>query len=104
DKVLFDADVEANEIWFRQVGDDLVAQLLGSDDQVTISDWYDATSINYQAIDQFELASGETLSADNVQNLVDAMAGFGVTEVTENTVSTNANFDETQNVIAVNWS
>ncbi|WP_420547169.1 Ig-like domain-containing protein [Curvivirga sp.] len=104
DKIVFGSGVDEGDIWFRQEGDDLVAQLLGTDDQVTISDWYDTSSVNYQSIDQFEVADGSTLNASNVQALVDAMSSFSVDEVTNDTVMSNADHDDAQTVIAANWS
>ncbi|WP_420546824.1 Ig-like domain-containing protein [Curvivirga sp.] len=104
DRVVFGAGGDEGDIWFRQDGDDLVAQILGTDDQVTISDWYDSSSVNYQAIDEFEVSDGSVLTASNVQSLVDAMSSFSVDEIANDTVASNADHDEAQNVIAAHWS
>ncbi|WP_420549574.1 tandem-95 repeat protein [Curvivirga sp.] len=104
DKIVFGADIDETDIWFRQDGDDLVAQILGMDDQVTISDWFDSSNVNYQSIDQFEVSDGSVLTASNVQSLVDAMSSFTVDQITNDTIESNSDHDDAQNVIAATWS
>ncbi|RED43331.1 calcium-binding protein, partial [Aestuariispira insulae] len=73
DKVTFGTGVEADEIWFSQSGNDLEARLLGSNDAIIIDDWFAG---NAKQVGSFELSDGSTLSAANVQSLVDAMSAW----------------------------
>ncbi|RED43330.1 LamG-like jellyroll fold domain-containing protein, partial [Aestuariispira insulae] len=72
DKLVFGADVDANEIWFSQEGDDLAARLLGTTDSITLEDWFGGS----QQFGEIQLADGSSLSAVNVQGLVDAMSAW----------------------------
>ncbi|RED43085.1 calcium-binding protein, partial [Aestuariispira insulae] len=73
DKVKFGIGVEADEIWFSQSGNDLEARLLGSNDAIIIDDWFAGTA---KQVGSFELNDGSTLSAANVQSLVNAMSAW----------------------------
>lgn len=39
DQLIF-GDADKDNLWFTQSGDDLVIDYVGTDDQVTIKDWY----------------------------------------------------------------
>lgn len=73
DRVLLRQGVHREHIWFRRDGDDLQLILLGSNDSITMRDWYADAS---QRIDRFELSTGRSLAADKVDALVAAMASF----------------------------
>lgn len=73
DLLAFGAGIDAQDLWFHQVGDDLQVSVVGTDDQVTIDDWYVGTA---HQLDSFESSDGSTLAAGSVQQLVDAMAAF----------------------------
>ena len=74
DKVLFDAGIQAEQVWLRQLGDDLEVSIIGTANSIKIQDWYsgDAT----KRIDSLQLATGNTLLENEVQTLVNAMAAF----------------------------
>ena len=73
DRVLFGSDIATDQLWFKQTGDDLEVSIIGTDDSVTIDDWY--LDANNQ-VAQFETTTGSKLTSANVQALVDAMATF----------------------------
>ncbi|WP_415158130.1 hypothetical protein [Maritalea sp.] len=74
DTIEFEDDIKTSAIWFRKDGDDLVVQLLGTEDSITVSDWY-VGSQSKRTIDGF--AAGDSyLSYSGVQQLVNAMASF----------------------------
>jgi hypothetical protein len=52
-KVILSA-VDANEIWFKHVGNDLVATVMGSQDTITIAGWY---SNNYSKLSYSKLSA-----------------------------------------------
>ena len=78
DRLLFGQGLDSDDLWFTQDGDDLLVQIL--DDQrgsLRIQDWYAAGSTGDAAkLDAFETSAGAVLVEQNVQQLVDAMAGL----------------------------
>jgi Ca2+-binding RTX toxin-like protein len=66
----------AKELWFSQSNNDLKVSIVGTTDAVVVKNWYSDTN---NRIDQFTLADGKTLAANNVQQLVTAMSAFGAT-------------------------
>ncbi|WP_296994787.1 cadherin-like domain-containing protein [Thalassospira sp. UBA1131] len=102
DHIEMTSGVDAEDVWFLQNGEDLVIQLLGHQDNLTVSDWFDGTGnhlVNY-----IELGSGASLDGANVQALVDAMSVFGVGDVIADTIDRNSEaFSNVQTVIAANW-
>tara|TARA_R100000365_G_C2692026_1_gene33552 strand:+ start:179 stop:427 length:249 start_codon:yes stop_codon:yes gene_type:complete len=80
----------------------LVIQLLGSQDNLTVSDWFDGTGSH--RVNNIELGSGASLDGANVQALVDAMSVFGVGDVIADTIDRSSEaFSNVQTVIAANW-
>ncbi|WP_140637343.1 carbohydrate-binding domain-containing protein [Methylibium rhizosphaerae] len=91
--------VEPEELWFRQVGDDLEISIIGSTDRFTIEDWY-ADAV--RQVETIQLSYSGTLLNTQVQALVDAMAGFVPPAEGETTLP--ASYQATlQPVIAANW-
>ena len=98
DVLEFGNGVEADQLWFSRSDDDLVVRIIGTDDSVTIEDWYDGTDNRLD----FELSDGSELEAENVRALVDAMAAFtppGAGE-TEFTPAQHTTLDP---IVAANW-
>ncbi len=76
DKYILDSDdFDKEHVWFQRSGNNLVVRLLGSTDQITFTDWYDAQGNMNKHIRGFEV-DGEFLNASDVQRLVNAMASF----------------------------
>jgi hypothetical protein len=71
-EVDFGSDINANQLWFKQAGNDLIVSILGSQDQITVSNWF---STNTSRLQEFELASGLKLDS-GVAQLVQAMATY----------------------------
>ncbi|SDL08280.1 Ca2+-binding protein, RTX toxin-related [Pseudomonas indica] len=74
DFVRFLSDINPEQLWFRQTGQDLEIQLSGTTDSLLIRDWYKGSAHH---VERFDSADGRTLLDSQVQNLVDAMAAFG---------------------------
>ncbi|MEC7120936.1 MAG: ExeM/NucH family extracellular endonuclease [Pseudomonadota bacterium] len=72
DRIQFGQAIAADQVWFSQMGDDLHAQVIGTQAMMVIKDWYSLG----ESVEQFQLDDGLTLSAGAVQQLVDAMAAF----------------------------
>ncbi|MDN4146078.1 calcium-binding protein [Pseudomonas tohonis] len=73
DVLRFGGDIDANELWFRQVGTDLEISTDNPADKVSIKGWY---SSNAARVERVESGDGKVLLDSQVQNLVDAMAAF----------------------------
>ena len=71
-ELAFGPGIANTQLWFQQVGNNLVAEIMGTQNSVTVQGWYAANTSQLQEI---ETSSG--LMIDNaLQNLVQAMATF----------------------------
>ncbi|MHC8405674.1 calcium-binding protein [Pseudomonas sp. TMB3-21] len=98
DTLLVGQDVDHHNLWFRQSENDLQVSLLGTEDVVTISNWYSAKSKHIELI---KTSTGSLLDSQ-VQNLVDKMASFNIPAGGEVNL-TGAQRSELDLVIAANW-
>ncbi|NUA97985.1 calcium-binding protein, partial [Azospirillum melinis] len=73
DRLVFDAGIDAHQLWFTKSGSDLEVQVVGTADKVTIAGWY--SGVEHQ-MDSIETADGAVLLDSMVDRLVQAMAGF----------------------------
>lgn len=73
DRLSFGADIAANQLWLSRVGDDLQLQVIGTNDQVTIENWY--LDSRYQ-IERIIDGQGQRLQLAQVDQLVQAMAAL----------------------------
>ncbi|MET1079123.1 MAG: calcium-binding protein [Pseudomonas sp.] len=89
----------AEQLWFRKNGNSLDVSVIGTGDKVSISNWYSGSE--YQ-LDQFKSADGKTLLDSQVQNLVNAMAAFGVPAGGEGNLTASQR-EQLNVVIAANW-
>ena len=99
DKVVFGEGVEVDQLWFSQVGNDLLVSIIGTSNTVLVADWY-LSSNNHVA--QFVTEDGATLSDADVQNLVSAMAAFSPPALGQSTL-TAEEYQQLDTVIAANW-
>jgi Ca2+-binding RTX toxin-like protein len=97
DVLRFDGLTPQN-LWLSRENDNLVIDALGSDERVTISDWYKSPA---QQLDVIQ-AGSVALYASAVDNLVSAMASFGAPAGGEVNL-TQAQRDQINLVIATNW-
>ena len=73
DVVAFSEGIAADQLWFRRVGNDLEARVIGTTGGVTISNWF--LGARYR-VEQFTTTQGAILREDKVDALVAAMAGM----------------------------
>ncbi|WP_226661415.1 calcium-binding protein [Microbulbifer aggregans] len=98
DVLQFLTDIDESNLWFSRDGDNLIVDIIGSDDQVTIQDWYADSA---QQLD--EIRTGDAiLQASMVENLVSAMAAFGAPPAGETQLPQEVR-DQVDPVIAANW-
>jgi Ca2+-binding RTX toxin-like protein len=70
----FLAGVANDQIWFRRVGNNLEASVIGTTDALVVKDWYLGSPYH---VEQFRTTDGnKALLEANVQHLVNAMAAF----------------------------
>ena len=66
-------EYHSNELWFREDGSDLIISHIGTNDQVTVTSWFENTDYrNYNVI----TADGKRINSNQIQQLVEAMAAF----------------------------
>jgi Ca2+-binding RTX toxin-like protein len=73
DKLIFE-NMDKESLWFSQSGSDLVIDYVGTDDQVTVKDWYTNSDNHIEEIQ----TSDAVLHSNTVDQLVNAMAAFNV--------------------------
>jgi Ca2+-binding RTX toxin-like protein len=95
----FGADVAYDQIWFRHVGNNLEAQVIGTSDKAVIKDWY-LGSANH--IERFEAGNGRVLIDSQVDALVQAMAAFAPPGAGQTTLPPTYQ-TVLAPVLAVNW-
>ncbi|WP_341908625.1 calcium-binding protein [Polaromonas sp. YR568] len=99
DLARFDVGIAADQLWFRQVGNNLEVRVIGSTDSFTVANWY--LGSQYQ-VEQFKTSDGATLLDSQVQNLVQAMASFSPPAAGQTTLPIGY-ADALNPVIAANW-
>jgi Ca2+-binding RTX toxin-like protein len=99
DRLLFGANVAANQLWFVRNGNNLEVSIVGSNDRVVLSNWYLGSAYH---VERFQLAGGQSLTDTNVQNLVQAMAAFA--PPAQGSTNWSAAYETSlQPVLAANW-
>lgn len=73
DRLIIDASVKQDQLWFSRTGDDLQIAIIGSEDVFTVQAWFQGAE---HQIERITLTQGRDLVAGKVQQLVDAMASF----------------------------
>ncbi|PIT34661.1 calcium-binding protein [Snodgrassella alvi] len=66
-------EYNSNELWFREDGSDLIISHIGTNDQVTVTSWFEDTDYQHYNI---ITADGKKINSNQIQQLVEAMAAF----------------------------
>jgi Ca2+-binding RTX toxin-like protein len=99
DVAKFAAGISTDQLWFRHVGNNLEASIIGTGDTLVLQNWYLGSVYH---VEQFKTADGKTLIDTRLDNLVQAMAGFAPPVAGQTTLP--ANYQQTLSpVIAANW-
>ncbi|MFQ5487598.1 MAG: calcium-binding protein, partial [Gammaproteobacteria bacterium] len=99
DRVLFGADIVADQLWFSRTGDDLLVDVIGTGDRLAVAQWYAGAT---NRVDRFTTADGAYLLDSQVEQLVSAMAAFAPPAMGETALPPVLQ-DELQPVIAAAW-
>ncbi|WP_332307394.1 calcium-binding protein, partial [Variovorax sp. WDL1] len=73
DAVAFASNLTADQLWFRRMGNNLEVSILGTDDKLTVNNWYSGSAHH---VEQFRTSDSKVLLDSQVDVLVAAMAGF----------------------------
>jgi len=99
DVLQFLSGTTIDQLWFKQSGNHLEVSIIGTSDKAVIADWYLG---NQYHVEQFKTSDGKTLLDTQVQNLVNAMAGFAPPAAGQTTLP--ASYQPTLTpVITSNW-
>jgi len=101
DVLRFGSYINPSQVWLRKVnaGKDLELSIIGSNDRVTISNWYAGPASHVEEI----YAGGKRLLDTNVDKLVNAMAAFAPPAAGQTVLPVSMQTALTP-VIAANWS
>jgi hypothetical protein len=99
DVVRFGNDIASDQLWFSRVGNDLEVDVIGTQTQLDIKDWFLGSQHHVR---EFDAGDGKVLLESQVQKLVEAMAsyvppGAGVTTLPSNVETALAP------ILAANW-
>ncbi|MFM9928022.1 calcium-binding protein, partial [Variovorax sp. H27-G14] len=95
----FGAGISANQLWFAKSGNDLLIDIIGTDNRLTVGNWYASNSYH---VEQFKTSDGKVLLDTQVQSLVNAMAAFSPPAAGQMTLP-SSHQASLNSVIAANW-
>ncbi len=84
DLAQFGANIGTDQLWFKQAGNNLEVSVIGTNDALVVENWYLG---NQYHVEQFKTSNGTSLLDSQVQNLVQAMAGFSPPAAGQTTMS-----------------
>jgi hypothetical protein len=90
--------VSSDQLWFSQAGNDLIINVVGTEDQITVKSWYAGASSQLDEV----VVGSEVLYANQVDQLVSAMAGFSAPPLGETVLSDELS-QALQPVLAAAW-
>ncbi|SDJ06238.1 Hemolysin-type calcium-binding repeat-containing protein, partial [Pseudomonas flavescens] len=99
DVLQFGSDLSPEQLWFQRNGNNLDILVQGTEDRVTVSNWYSGSAYRVETL---QAANGLALTESRVQNLVDAMAAFGAPAGGESSLTPDQRV-QLDVVIAANW-
>ena len=94
------SDINASQVWLRQINNDLEVSVIGTTDRMLIQGWYSDAATH---VEQIKSGNGRTLTDSNIQNLVNAMASLNPPALGQTTLST-AYQSQLNAVIVANWT
>ncbi|MFV1997293.1 MAG: calcium-binding protein, partial [Acidiferrobacterales bacterium] len=99
-EVYFGNGINIDKLWFQQNGANLQVSILGTNDSLTVEDWYPLTTDTMNPedrhndddfpIEEFETSNGYELEAEKVEILVQAMAAFSPETASDGSLSPEA--------------
>ena len=99
DKIVLGAGIDHDDLWFTQAGNDLVIDYVGSDDRITVENWYSSSVYHVETMQ----AGDEVLLSNSVDQLVQAMAAINSGEPGSIDDLTAQQQDDLSSAIAAAW-
>ena len=96
DRIVFEDGVSPEQLWFTRSGNDLLLEVLGTDDSVTVADWYGGDLS--AKIDAITLQDGSELAGYEIEKIVSLMAAIDKPEDSGAATETLANAGLTDDV------
>jgi Ca2+-binding RTX toxin-like protein len=93
------ADIRSDQLWFKQVGNNLEVRVIGTTDRTVIRDWYLGDAYHVETINA---GDGKTLSHQQVENLVSAMSTMTMPASGQTSLSVSQQ-SALAPVLAANW-
>jgi len=84
DVIVFGADISSDQLWFKQSGNDLEISIIGTNDRLTLDDWYLGGEHH---VEEFKLSNGAALLDNQVNLMIQAMASFAPPPAATTTLS-----------------
>ena len=99
DVVAFGPNVSMDQLWFRQSGNDLELSIIGTNDKLTLNNWYAGSTYH---VEEFRTSDDHVLIDTQVRNLVQAMASFAPPPPGQTTLTPNYQ-DSLAPLLATSW-
>ena len=99
DVLQFMSGIASDQIWLRQVSNNLEVSIIGTADKAVLTNWYLGSQYH---VEQFKTSDGKTLLDSQVQSLVQAMAAFAPPAAGQTTLSASY-ASALSPVIVANW-
>ncbi len=96
--VLMPTEINSNDLWFSQVGNDLVIDVIGTDDQITVDQWFAGQNNQLDSIQAADLS----LQNAQVDQLVNAMSSFNLENASPD-MEPSAMPTELVSMLAASW-
>ncbi|MFM2345074.1 MAG: hypothetical protein RLZZ210_1687 [Pseudomonadota bacterium] len=93
-------NVNYDQLWFSQTGNDLNISIIGTDDKVKVEYWY--TEGYKGEIDSIHTSDNKALIAADVDKLIQAMASFSPPPMGQTTLTSEYQ-DSLNSVLVANW-
>jgi Ca2+-binding RTX toxin-like protein len=74
DTLELDKDLALDDLWFSQSGNDLQIDIIGTDDKLTISNWYSSDAYKLEEVH----VNGSNILNNQLEQLVSAMSSYDV--------------------------
>ncbi len=98
--MLFDGGINPLDLVISRQANDLRLAIHGSSDQITVQNWY-ASSIN--RTETIQAGNGQTLLSTQVDQLIQAMAGFTQQSGLTWDQAIDQQPQQVQTILAANW-
>jgi len=99
DVLQFESGIVPEQLWFKRFIYDLEISIIGTNDHVTITNWFGDENMH---VEQIKTQNGKTLDHQAVEKLVQAMAAFNPPAMGQTTLPQNYQA-ALSSVLAANW-